>query len=587
MFTLILSSVLSTASVIASTRYVAVNGSGSTCAKTSPCTFQTSLILAQAGDEIIIGEGTYAGNFTLGSNSGTVQAPILLKAEVPHKAILVGQNNPTLADTALQVTVGNWVIDGLKIRNYTTGINVKGSNAFKVEIRNNLIYDLHHDGIFVDGSNDVFIHHNVIAFSTLNNAAMERHSGVRLHQSDNGKIQDNIIYSFTNDGYQAGTKLGYAIFLGEGSDGNLVQGNLAMDAAKGTIRIFAGPTDPAIQYNFVKDNIVAFSEGGGIIVNDTAANFNTVTNNIIYSTYHSSLAAKGNTPGQNIFTHNTVVVTPFTLFGGFLTGNDYGVYSLQTTLKNNLYYSSFPAAGQTLLKVQNWSESVKESNYNLFWRPGTIDSWFSSTVKLGTNDIAHPAKRPMFVNEAAGDFSLVSESPGKTAASDGIDIGANFNQFLKKQWMKNIVSLPTQEKSAMGTSISFNTSSAHQYQVYVYIPGTSPSTGVEKFVVEGKSVDRDLTLLNQGKWLGEDPTRWIYLGTHPNDGTLIFHGNAPMLPPSFSYASSLRSRKLTLGSFPHRPRPHLFLQHLLCLAYSPLSRRHAIARLYPRPGEIL
>jgi hypothetical protein len=193
---------------------------------------------------------------------------------------------------------------------------------------------------------------------------------------------------------------------------------------------------------------------------------------------------------------------------------------LQTTLKNNLYYSPFPAAGQTLLKLLNWSESVKESNYNLFWRPGPIGSWYSSAVKLGSNDIADPAKRPTFVNEAAGEFSLALGSPGKTAASDGTDIGANFNNFLKKQLMKNIVSLPTQEKTAMGTSISFNTSSAHQYQVYVYIPTNSPSTGVESFAVAGKSIRRDLALLNKGRWLGEDPRRWIYLGTHPNDGTL-------------------------------------------------------------------
>lgn len=519
-FALMLSSLLTASAVLAATRYVAVNGNGSLCTQTTPCALQTALTNAQAGDQIILGDGTYSGNFTLGTNSGTSQAPIHLKADVPHKAILAGRNDPTAADTALLATAGYWIIDGLKIRNYSTGIKIQGSSASNVEVRNNLIHDLYLDGIFVDGANDVYIHHNAIAFSTLQNADMENYSGVRLYRSNNGRIQDNIIYSFTDDGYQAFVKRGYAIYLAKGSNGNLVQGNLTMDGAKGTIRVFSGPNDAPIQYNTVKDNIVAFSEGPGIVVNDTASNFNRVTNNIFYSTYLYAFGAKGNNPGQNTFDHNTVVVTPFALYGGQFTGNDFGVYSLQTTLKNNLYYSAFSAPGETLLKISNWSATIKESNYNLYWRPGNFGSLFSSGVQLAGKDIADPAKRPMFVDEAAGDFSLLPGSPGKSAASDGADIGATFNASLKKEWMKNIIALPTQEKSATATSISFSSSSAHQYQIYVYVPETNPYNGNERFVIEGKNVDRDFARIHQGRWLGDAPTRWIYLGTHPNDGVL-------------------------------------------------------------------
>ena len=48
-----------------------------------------ALMNANAGDHIVLADGTYEGNFTL-SKDGTAKAPIIVRAENPHNAILTG-----------------------------------------------------------------------------------------------------------------------------------------------------------------------------------------------------------------------------------------------------------------------------------------------------------------------------------------------------------------------------------------------------------------------------------------------------------------------------------------------------------------
>jgi hypothetical protein len=134
------------------------------------------------------------------------------------------------------------------------------------------------------------------------------------------------------------------------------------------------------------------------------------------------------------------------------------------------------------------------------------------------------------VNAVGGDFSLTPGSPGKNTASDGKDVGIEYNSFLKKVWLQNAFTLPTQQKNNLTTNTSFTVSPNHYYQVWFYIPLTNPYMGVESFNIEGVTaeLERDIaTLVTNTEGDGAQyiqpggPARWITLGRHrATDGTL-------------------------------------------------------------------
>ena len=492
----------------------------------SAASLRSALAQAQAGDEIIVANGTYTGSFSIATNAGTTASPILLRAEQRHKAIIQGNGN--LSDTKNQgfvVKKSHWIIDGFVLKDHWNPITISKSGTTSIEIRHNILHDFGANGIDLDSTSDHSIHHNVVAFSP-SVPGSGSYAGIMIRKNSlNNVIENNIVYSITNDGHQCGdaggcevgAKRGYAILV-HASSNNTLRGNLVMDAAKGTVRIMQTPKDayPA-NYNRIEDNIAAFSEGGGFGVSDVGASYNVVLNNLVYGTYYSAWSAKGNAPGYNIFQHNTVIVTPFSRLGAMLNRNDLREPSRHTTVKDNLFYSDDPNGNsQYLWRVDNWQEAIKESDYNLFWRPGSQSTWNKGVVS-GSRDIQ---QQPSFIDKANGDFTLAPNSPGKEKASDGKDIGASFNAYLRKTWMRNILALPTQQKTVTGKSLSFSTSSAHQYQVYVYIPDTTSFRGIETFSIEGRPIQRDYKNIIVRGWVGKAPQRWIYLGTHANDGTL-------------------------------------------------------------------
>jgi hypothetical protein len=155
-------------------------------------------------------------------------------------------------------------------------------------------------------------------------------------------------------------------------------------------------------------------------------------------------------------------------------------------------------------------------DFSLSQPPGDYDrqialagSWLTETPA----DVTDPVVG--FSAPAAG-------SPGKGGASDGSDIGIAYNAYLRKDWAKAVVTLPTQTRAAAGRSVSVPASKAHQYQVYAYVQVSSPHRGIERFKIEGVTVERDLATIisSPDGWVGKAPQRWIDLGTHANDGAL-------------------------------------------------------------------
>jgi hypothetical protein len=528
----------------------------------SSSNLRSALSQARTGDEILVASGTYTGSFPMTKNSGTATSPIILHAEQRHKSII--QGNGDLLDTNNQgfiVKKSHWNIDGFLLKNHWNPIDISSSEATNIEIRHNILYDFGANGIHLYGTSGHSIHHNVVALSPTV-AGSNSYAGIKINKNSlNNMVENNIVYSITNDGHQCGDaggcevgdKRGYGILV-HASSSNTLRGNLVMDAAKGTVRIMHTPKDayPA-NYNRIEDNIAAFNEGGAFGASDSGASYNTFLNNLIYGTYYSGWSAKGNVPGYNIFQHNTIIVTPFSRLGAMLNRNDKGEASRYTTVKDNLFYSDDPnGRNQYLWRVDNWRDAIQESDNNLFWRPGTQSTWNKGVVS-GSRDIM---QQPVFVNKAHGDFTLAANSPGKGKASDGKDIGASFNAYLKKAWMRNVLALPTQQKTTTGQSLSFDTSSAHQYQVYVYIPDSTPFRGIETFSIEGNPIKRDYKNIIERGWVGAAPQRWIYLGTHENNGALdiswtqteaantIFIRQLPTPSEAYSWISSTREATL-------------------------------------------
>jgi hypothetical protein len=173
-----------------------------------------------------------------------------------------------------------------------------------------------------------------------------------------------------------------------------------------------------------------------------------------------------------------------------------------------------------------------DHSHNLYWAPWNTKNWawsrggnFAHTSK----DIHSSTERPIFVDEAKGDYTLAPNSPGAGKGHDGANIGIEWNEHLTLAKFQRLLALKTQEKSTNGgTSLSFSgLRPDHEYLVEVYIPASNFFTGTEEYQVEGKKISRDLDrMFNESKWYSgrwySGANRYVTLGNHPisSDGVL-------------------------------------------------------------------
>ncbi len=112
-----------------------------------------------------------------------------------------------------------------------------------------------------------------------------------------------------------------------------------------------------------------------------------------------------------------------TVFGS--NGDGSGVTS--GTFKNNL----MPGAGHGFFSS---SSGVPETNISQFMSPGTTASWDKNFI-INPNGLTYPASSitqtgdwtSQFANYSNGDFTLINQSPGKSNATDGTDIGVTMS----------------------------------------------------------------------------------------------------------------------------------------------------------------
>jgi hypothetical protein len=496
---------------------------------------QSALDNAKPGDVIIVKDGTFTDNFEIDRNSGTISNPITVQAENRHGVIIRGNGTTSDSNYGFRINKSYWIIDGFRFRDHHYGIDAEPTSANSNEFRHNLIYRFTRNGIRV-GGNKSNIHHNVIAFG---DPDTENSSAITIRQQgDDNIIDENVIYSVNDDGCQGcGTysKKGYGLFVSAGSERNIIRGNILMAFGKGDLALLTYELGvPSSAHNMVRDNIWAYSDGGGLSARNSGSRYNSYINNLFYS-MTACTAGKGNENGRNKIIHNTCIMDAFSRVG-FSSAEAKGFEDEEQTFQSNIVYSALTHTGTHYQRLHvpydyantHFGQGIK--SHNLYWAAWNKDDWATSvksSYKFTSTEIHNPNQRPIFTDEQAGDFSLAAGSPGKNAAHDDEDIGIKYNDHLTLKKFQYVFNLPTQEKSTKGnTSVSFSgLSTAHEYQVYVYVPANSFYQGTETFTVEGKRLGRNLNdLFIKSHWpYGRYYTgnqRYVTLGNHSHDGTL-------------------------------------------------------------------
>ena len=104
-------------STFAASYYVSPNGSGISCVNANPCSLNTGVGNAGAGDEVVLQNGVYTSGFTL-SRSGSASAPIVIRAENLGGARFTG--------VTLTLSRNYWEIQGFIIEG--SGVKLTGDH---------------------------------------------------------------------------------------------------------------------------------------------------------------------------------------------------------------------------------------------------------------------------------------------------------------------------------------------------------------------------------------------------------------------------------------------------------------------------
>jgi hypothetical protein len=148
--------------------YVCPNGSGNAGTKANPCSLNTGINNAQAGDEIVLKDGTYR-QFVRFKRSGAPGKPIVLRAENHQKAVIElpdgvpegkagGKRSVIYARKYSHITISGLTIDG---RNGGES-GITADDGDNIIIENNHVKNTGSGGISMKGSQNIVIRFNLI-----------------------------------------------------------------------------------------------------------------------------------------------------------------------------------------------------------------------------------------------------------------------------------------------------------------------------------------------------------------------------------------------------------------------------------------
>jgi Right handed beta helix region/Peptide methionine sulfoxide reductase len=187
-------------------RYVSPSGSDSNSGTQSAPfrTIQKAVSVAAAGDTIIVRPGAYSAA-TISGKSGTVSAPITLKAEFPATAVSA-ESRSTLTGGGsgygiyISGALTYWIIDGFEVSNFRGGLYLDtGPNS--VIIRNNIFRSNTGVGVSCWKCDAITIEQNQFldpgpSYPTLNDAIMDY--GVNFYHSTGNRIVNNYFFGKFN-----------------------------------------------------------------------------------------------------------------------------------------------------------------------------------------------------------------------------------------------------------------------------------------------------------------------------------------------------------------------------------------------------
>ncbi|SEM03218.1 Myxococcales GC_trans_RRR domain-containing protein [Stigmatella aurantiaca] len=288
---------------------------------------QTALAGAQAGDELILADGTYAVNANLNcSVNGTAQAPIIVRAQ-NRLGALIRFN----AVEGFKVSGAHWRFEGLDIQGACSDDNTC-DHAFHVTghaehfvLRDSRVRDFNaqlkvnatQNGGKWEIPHAGLIERNELA-DTRPRATSHPVTKLNIDTGDNWIVRDNLIRDFHKNG---GDSVSYGAFMKSGGNNGVFERNRVLctrDVATGGTRIglsFGGggtgnaycapnfdankPCDPEHTGGTMRNNVIANCSDVGIYLNkarSTQVLFNTLvsTSGVDFRFASSTGAAHGN-----------------------------------------------------------------------------------------------------------------------------------------------------------------------------------------------------------------------------------------------------------------------------------------------------
>ncbi|WP_201833166.1 right-handed parallel beta-helix repeat-containing protein [Microvirga zambiensis] len=272
--------------------------------------------LAQAGDTVLVGAGTYNGTVNITKN-GTASAPITVKAADGARVIIDGSQ--TSSGTDLVTITGDYItFQGFEVANAKrTGISLWETHDTKV--LNNNVHDSFRAGIWA-GGNVGNSYNNVIDGNEVWRNVKENQSktwsggwaqGISLDKSDNSTISNNNVYDNWGEGVGA-------MF----TKGAKITGNKVYDSY--SIGIYLDNAQNAVvQYNTVSHSYdTDFYRSGKPAIGIIIANENgdrmlpssglVITNNVLAGVGNLSYSSYGANTGlvNSTVSPNTIYSSP-------------------------------------------------------------------------------------------------------------------------------------------------------------------------------------------------------------------------------------------------------------------------------------
>ena len=235
---------------IARTFYVRASGDDDRSSGRSPDdafeTIRRALVAADAGDTILVGPGTYAGDLSTDFEASS-DSPLTFLADPTGLSTGDDPGNVDLLSSRIGFRLTgaqNIIIDGFNINGASeAGVHIR-SGSSNITVRNcfidgaGMLTDRQGDGITIEDSDDTEIINNALVFNDGN--------GIQIRRSDNTRLINNTI---AENGVRG-------IRVSSGSDGS-----------RGT---------------FIQNNIVYFSGEVLIELDTAAANTATLRNNLVF-----------------------------------------------------------------------------------------------------------------------------------------------------------------------------------------------------------------------------------------------------------------------------------------------------------------